>query len=94
MKKITCLFNLHGHKDEWIMDIQDSLKIQLGHVLRAWGIEDVNLKAINHETAKKLCVIEIYFPVEELEIQKEVGKTLEELEDIARKWVQAYCDSK
>lgn len=81
---------IHGHKDEWMVDIQDSLKMRLGHVLRAWGIEDINLKAINHETAKKLRIIESYFPVEELKNQKKVGKTPEELENIAKEWLQAH----
>lgn len=80
------LFNairLGRHEVNLTKELPDSL-------LKLSGKEDINLKAINHETAKKLRIIESYFPVEELKNQKKVGKTPEELEDIAKEWLQAH----
>lgn len=78
---------IHGHETEWMVDIQNALQMKMQHILRAWGIHDSSLKAINHEVAKSLCLIEDYFPIHDLEVLKKEGKTAPELDEIARKWL-------
>lgn len=80
---------VHGHREDWMQNIQDALKLELHHVLNAWGISDTNLKAMNHDTAVRMRLIEKYFPVEELERLKRDGKSPEELSKIAKEWLIA-----
>ena len=80
---------VHGHEEAWMAEIQDALKLEMGHVLNAWGISDVNLKAVNHDTALRMHIIEKFFPVEELERMKKEGKSSEELSEIAKAWLIA-----
>lgn len=89
-ERYTLYLIVHGHKEEWMIDIQDALKMQMRHVLKAWNIEDFRLKAINHETAQNLHLIENCFPVDELEKLKKEGKAPEELESIVKKWLQEH----
>ena len=80
---------VHGHEEAWMAEIQDALKLEMSHVLNAWGISDVNLKAVNHETAFRMHLVEKYFPVEELDRLKKEGKSPEELSELAKDWLVA-----
>lgn len=42
-----------GHKDEWLVRLNDSLKSQMKGVLHLWNIRDINVKVLNEKLAKE-----------------------------------------
>lgn len=76
---------IHGNEIEWMPPIQDGLHNRLRHVLNAWKIKDIDVKAINHQTALEIGLIEDFFPIDELE--KLEGKSSEEKRIIAEEWL-------
>lgn len=76
---------IHGNEIEWMPPIQDGLRNRLRHVLNAWKIKDIDVKAINHQTALEIGLIEDFFPIDELE--KLEGKSSEEKRIIAEEWL-------
>ena len=78
---------VHGNKDEWMIPIQEALKIKLKHCLNSWNISDVNVYALNHETAKEKGLIKSYLPLEVLQKYKDRGFKDAALSKEIEKWL-------
>jgi len=77
---------VHGNETEWMIPIQEALKIYLRHVLNAWNIPDVNVYALNHEDAQTKGLIKQYLPLDVLEQFKAEGLENENLLNRIEKW--------
>lgn len=77
---------VHGNETEWMIPIQEALKIYLRHVLNAWNIPDVNVYALNHEDAQTKGLIKQYLPLDVLEQFKAEGLENEKLLNRIEKW--------
>ena len=85
-----CLI-VHGNKDEWMMPIQDALKLKLKHCLKSWNISDTNVYALNHETAKRKGLIKSFLPMDVLYDFKHKGLRDVTLKSEVEKW---FCDNR
>ena len=77
---------VHGNEIEWMEPILAALKLKLKHCLKSWNIQDVNVYAINHETAKEKGLIKEYLPLEILNSFKEKGLKNEKLKKEVENW--------
>lgn len=79
---------IHGHKIEWMLPIQDELKIKLKHSLKLWKIPDINVYAINHEEAKRIGLIDKYLPLDVLDDFKHKGLHDTTLQQAVEQWFE------
>ncbi|MBR1466063.1 MAG: hypothetical protein IJ607_06845 [Bacteroidaceae bacterium] len=77
---------VHGNKSEWMPPIQDALRNHLRHILRAWNISDVNVKALNHELAQEKGLIKQYLPTSILKEIKSKGAKDQTLINQVEQW--------
>ena len=77
---------VHGNETEWMIPIQEALKIYLRHVLNAWNIPDVNVYALNHEDAQAKGLIKQYLPLGVLEQFKIEGLKDQVLQNRVEQW--------
>ncbi|HBZ34378.1 MAG TPA: hypothetical protein DEO38_04670 [Bacteroidales bacterium] len=77
---------VHGNDIEWMEPIQEALKLKLKHCLKSWNIQDINVYAINHETAKEKGLIKEYIPLEILDSFKQKGLKSEKLKREVENW--------
>lgn len=77
---------VHGNEIEWMEPILAALKLKLKHCLKSWNIQDINVYAINHETAKKKGLIKEYLPLDVLNAFKKRGLQNEELKNEVENW--------
>lgn len=81
---------VHGNKVEWMPPIQDALRNHLRHILRAWNISDVNVKAINHELAQEKGLIKQYLPPAILKEIKSKGTKDQTLINQVEQWFSSH----
>lgn len=77
---------VHGNEIEWMEPILAALKLKLKHCLKSWNIQDINVYAINHETAKTKGLIKEYLPLDVLNAFKKRGLQNEELKNEVENW--------
>ena len=77
---------VHGNEIEWMEPILAALKLKLKHCLKSWNIQDINVYAINHETAKTKGLIKEYLPIDVLNAFKKRGLQNEELKNEVENW--------
>lgn len=77
---------VHGNEIEWMGPILAALKLKLKHCLKSWNIQDINVYAINHETAKTKGLIKEYLPLDVLNAFKKRGLQNEELKNEVENW--------
>ena len=77
---------IHGHKEEWLMHMMEALQLKLNHFFTLWHILPTALKAINQEEAKRIGLIDDFFPLERL-TQLKASKSPMEIEKEAREYL-------
>ena len=77
---------VHGNEIGWMAPIQEALKLKLKHYLKSWNIQDVNVYALNHESAKEKGLIKEFLPLDVLEDYKNKGLKNEVLKNEVEKW--------
>lgn len=77
---------VHGNEIEWMEPILAALKLKLKHCLKSWNIQDINVYAINHETAKAKGLIKEYLPLDVLNAFKKRGLQNDELKNEVENW--------
>lgn len=74
---------VHGHRLDWLGELQETLRDILRDVVSEWNLKDSNVKAFNEETAMENHLIVAYVPKDEIADLKEpngnmdIGKTTE-----------------
>ena len=84
---------VHGNELEWMLHIQDALKMQLKHHLTLWNIPDANVYAINHETAKAKGLIKEYIPLDVMQSFKQNGLKDNDLQQAIEQWFNDNTNS-
>lgn len=75
---------IHGHEEEWLLHVMEALQLKLNHIFMVWHISPTALKAINQEEAKRIGLIDDFFPLERLAELKAKKTPVKQIEEEAR----------
>jgi septum formation topological specificity factor MinE len=82
---------IHGHREDWLSELLDTLREALRDVVKRWQMRDSNVKVLNETMAMEMGIITDFIPISELAAVRHHNGHMNE--SLAKRWFEEHSGS-